>query len=290
MSLIATVAELREWLKAHDRKDKTVGLVPTMGFLHEGHLSLIRAARAQNDLVVVSVFVNPTQFAPGEDYEQYPRDIDRDYRLASEAGADVVFHPSVDEMYGPGFCTEVAVKGNLAKKLCGASRPLHFKGVTTVVDMLFNIVQPDRAYFGQKDAQQAVIIKKMVCDLHIPVEVVVCPIVREKDGLAMSSRNLYLSPEERQQALSLYRGLLKAQEFLASGVEGCNRVDRLIRVIRQEIQKEPLAVIDYIEIVDADTLEDIEEVAPDRRALAAVAVKFGRTRLIDNAILEMKGD
>jgi len=290
MSLIKTISDLHTWLAEQGRNSKTLGLVPTMGYLHEGHLSLIRRAKAENDLVVISVFVNPTQFGPGEDFEKYPRDIERDYQLASSAGADIVFNPEVGEIYVPGASTEVEVKGNIQKRLCGASRPIHFKGVTTVVSILFHIVQPDRAYFGQKDAQQALIIRKMVRDLHMPVNVVVCPIVREKDGLAMSSRNIYLSPEERQQALSLNRGLKKAQGYLASGTEGCRTVETLKRIVREEIEKEPLAQIEYVEIMEAETLEDIEAIEPFRSALAAVAVRFGKTRLIDNTVLQWRED
>lgn len=285
MSLIRTATELNDWLISHGRKNRSLGLVPTMGYLHDGHLSLIEKARAENDLVVVSIFVNPLQFGPNEDYEKYPRDINRDYKLAWEAGADVVFNPEASEIYLPGSSTEVEVKGDLTKKLCGASRPIHFKGVTTVVTILFNMIQPDRAYFGQKDAQQAIIIKKMVRDLHISVEINVCPIVREKDGLAMSSRNVYLTPPEHQQALSLSRGLQKARAYLSSGADDCARVDKLISVIRREIETEPLAKVEYIEILDADTLETIDYIEPRRKALAAVAVRFGRTRLIDNVIL-----
>lgn len=287
MSLIKTIEELNDFLADHGRKHKTVGLVPTMGFLHDGHLSLIKAAAANNDLVVVSIFVNPAQFGPEEDFDTYPRDIARDERLATEAGADVVFHPEVGEIYVPGFSTEVEVKGDLTKKLCGASRPVHFRGVTTVVNILFNIVRPDRAYFGQKDAQQAVIVKKMVRDLHIPVEIVVCPIVREKDGLAMSSRNVYLNPDERTQARALGRGLQKAREYLASEADDRTHTDRLVRIIRREIEKEPLANVEYVEILDADTLDSIERIEPCRKALAAVAVRFGKTRLIDNAVLRV---
>ena len=285
MSLAKTITELNNRLESHDRKRETLGLVPTMGFLHAGHLSLIREAKSHNDLVVVSIFVNPTQFGPGEDYAQYPRDIARDYRLAREAGADIVFCPEANEIYLSDSSTEVEVKGDLTKKLCGKSRPIHFKGVTTVVNILFNIVRPDRAYFGRKDAQQAIIIRKMVRDLHIPVEIVVCPIVREKDGLAMSSRNLYLNQEERKQALALKRGLQRARDYVASGADASIPVDELIRIIRSEIQKEPLAKAEYIEILDGDTLEEMQCIEPSRKALAAVAVKFGSTRLIDNMIL-----
>lgn len=290
MSLIKTTRELSDWFESHNRKNMTLGFVPTMGYLHDGHLSLIKKARADNNLVVVSIFVNPLQFGPGEDYEKYPRDIEHDYKLAREAGADVIFNPDAGEIYVPGSSTEVEVKGDLTKKLCGASRPIHFKGVTTVVNILFNIVRPDRAYFGQKDAQQAIIIKKMVRDLHMPLEIVVCPIVREKDGLAMSSRNMYLGPDERKQAPALHRGLQKAHEYFMSGAGDCTRVDKLIGIIRQEIEAEPLAKIEYIEIFDGDTLENIESIEPQRRALAAVAVRFGNTRLIDNIILSMGED
>lgn len=285
MSLIHKIEEWDAWLAHCDRKNKTLGFVPTMGCLHDGHLSLIRKAKEQNDLVAVSVFVNPTQFGPGEDYEAYPRDIARDARLATEAGADVVFNPAVDEIYLPGASAEVEVKGGLTQKLCGASRPTHFKGVTTVVSILFHIIQPDNAYFGQKDAQQVAILRKMVRDLHIPVHIVVCPIVREADGLAKSSRNLYLNPEERQQAAALYQGLRKACHYLRSGAEGYADTAYLAEVIRQEIQQQPLAKVDYVEILDYDTLDDIRVIEPGRKALAAVAVRFGKTRLIDNAIL-----
>lgn len=285
MSIVKTVAEIEAWFSSKDRRNKTLGFVPTMGFLHGGHLSLIKAAKAQNDLVVVSVFVNPTQFAPGEDYESYPRDIDRDYQLAREAGADVVFNPNVDEIYIPGASTAVEVTGDITKKLCGASRPTHFKGVTTVVNILFNIVKPDRAYFGQKDAQQALVIKRMVRDLHMPVEVVVCPIVREADGLAMSSRNVYLSSDERQQATCLNEALQKAADYLGSGADDCGSVAQLIKIIEGHIQRQDLAAIDYVLILDGETLDDIELIEPGKSALAAVAVKFGKTRLIDNRVL-----
>lgn len=285
MSIVKTVAEIEAWFSSKDRRNKTLGFVPTMGFLHGGHLSLIKAAKAQNDLVVVSVFVNPTQFAPGEDYESYPRDIDRDYQLAREAGADVVFNPNVDEIYIPGASTAVEVTGDITKKLCGASRPTHFKGVTTVVNILFNIVRPDRAYFGQKDAQQALVIKRMVRDLHMPVEVVVCPIVREADGLAMSSRNVYLSSDERQQATCLNEALQKAADYLGSGADDCGSVAQLIKIIEGHIQRQDLAAIDYVLILDGETLDDIELIEPGKSALAAVAVKFGKTRLIDNRVL-----
>ncbi|QKN24518.1 pantoate--beta-alanine ligase [Caproicibacterium lactatifermentans] len=285
MKLVTTIAQLRQELKALGRKDKTLGLVPTMGYLHEGHQSLIRKAKEQNDLVVVSDFVNPTQFGSNEDYDKYPRDIDRDCKAAEEAGADIVFHPDASEIYVPGASTEVEVKGETTHKLCGASRPIHFKGVTTIVCTLFHIVQPDRAYFGQKDAQQVVVVKKMVRDLHIPVKIVPCPIVREADGLAKSSRNIYLTPEQHQQALSLSRGLQKARDFFAGSTADHTSAEKLKKVIRQEISAQPLSDIEYVEVVDTDTLDKIEKIEPGKRALAAVAVRFGSTRLIDNTIL-----
>lgn len=288
MSIIKTIAELETWSAGADRKNRALGLVPTMGYLHEGHCSLIRAAKADNDLVVVSVFVNPTQFAPGEDFESYPRNIERDYELAINAGADVVFNPEAGEIYVPGSSTVVEVTGEITKKLCGASRPTHFKGVTTVVNILFNIVRPDKAYFGQKDAQQALIIKKMVRDLHMPVEVIVCPIVREADGLAMSSRNVYLSPEERKQAVCLSCGLQKAWEYLNSGSDDSRSVGKLIEIIEDHIKGQDIAVIDYVRILDGETLEEINAIEPGKTALAAVAVRFGKTRLIDNRVLSVE--
>ncbi len=285
MSLIKNVMEMNNWYSQVGRKNKTLGFVPTMGFLHEGHLSLIKEAKSQNDLAVVSIFVNPTQFAPNEDYENYPRDIERDYKLAVEAGADMVFYPSAEDIYNPGSSTAVEVYGDIVKKLCGASRPAHFKGVTTVVNILFNIIRPDKAYFGQKDAQQVLIIRKMIRDLHMPVQLVVCPIVREADGLAMSSRNAYLNPQERKQAVCLYTGLQKAEEYLKSEAFDSNKTDKLIQIIKDCIQRCNLADIDYIQILDGDTLDDIAYIEPGKKALAAVAVKFGKTRLIDNKVL-----
>ena len=287
MSLVKTVPELEAWFVRSGRRDKTLGFVPTMGYLHDGHLSLIKEAKAQNDLVAVSVFVNPTQFAPGEDLESYPRDIERDYKLALDAGADVVFNPEPDEIYIPGASTAVEVTGNITKKLCGASRPTHFKGVTTVVNILFNIVRPDKAYFGQKDAQQALIIKKMIRDLHMPVAVHVCPIVREPDGLAMSSRNVYLSAEERHQAACLNSALQMAEDYLKTGAGDSDSVTKLKEIITRRIQSQKLADIDYVQLLDGETLDDIERIAPGKTALAAVAVKFGKTRLIDNRVLSL---
>lgn len=275
-----TIKALRSYLNEQRQANKTIGLVPTMGFLHDGHLSLIRRAKQENDVVVVSDFVNPTQFAPNEDFEAYPRDIDRDTTIAEEAGADVIFYPSVEVMYPQGSSTFVEVEGDITRVLCGASRPIHFKGVTTVVNMLFNIVQPDRAYFGQKDAQQVAVLLKMVRDLHLNVQLVVCPIVREIDGLAMSSRNTYLSADERAQAPILRQALLHAQEAFQSGE---TEVETLEKLIRNKIYEAPLSDIDYVTILSYPELSAIEHI--ESQALAAVAVRFGKTRLIDNIIL-----
>ena len=278
--IIETVKELREYLAGQRAAGKTVGLVPTMGFLHEGHLSLIREAKAENDVVVVSDFVNPTQFGPNEDFESYPRNIERDTERALSAGADVIFYPSVSEMYPPESSTYVEVEGNITRVLCGASRPTHFRGVTTVVNKLFNIVEPDKAYFGQKDAQQVAVLTKMVKDLHMDIELIICPIVREPDGLAMSSRNTYLSSEERKQAVILNQALKKAKNAFANGEKD---VVKLTGIITDKINEMPLAVIDYVSILDFPSLKPIITIEKD--ALGAVAVKFGKTRLIDNEIL-----
>ncbi|WP_070000129.1 pantoate--beta-alanine ligase [Cellulosilyticum sp. I15G10I2] len=281
MSIIQTVQALNIWLDNHERSRKSLGFVPTMGYLHEGHLSLIREAKANNDLVIVSIFVNPTQFAPGEDFDKYPRNLERDYELSRAAGADVVFHPEVDEVYPDGAATQVEVTGALTQTLCGLSRPTHFKGVTTVVNILLNMVRPNQVYFGQKDAQQALIIKKMIRDLYMQVKLNICPIVREADGLAMSSRNVYLNPEERRQALILYRSIQKGEELVHQGVTDVREV---IQAVQEEITKAPLAVIDYIEILEAKTLESIDTINDE--VLLAVAVKFGKTRLIDNKLIK----
>ncbi len=278
--IITTISELRNYLNEKRSKGKSIGFVPTMGFLHEGHLSLIRRANMENDVVVMSDFVNPTQFGPNEDFASYPRNIERDTELAMSAGADVIFYPSVYEMYPKGSSTFVEVEGNITKVLCGASRPTHFRGVTTVVNMLFNIVQPDKAYFGQKDAQQVAVLIKMVNDLHQNIEIITCPIVREGDGLAMSSRNTYLSPEERKQAVILNKALKKGKDAFAKGEKD---VTKLTEIITNKINEMPLAVIDYVSILDFPSLETISTV--EKEALGAVAVKFGKTRLIDNIIL-----
>ena len=281
--VINTKDELKRFIKNAHEEQKTIGFVPTMGFLHKGHLSLVKKAKEENQLVVVSIFVNPTQFGPTEDFETYPRDIQTDTRLAMEAGADVIFNPSTEEMYVPGSSTWVEVEGDITSVLCGASRPTHFRGVTTVVNMLFNIVEPDKAYFGQKDAQQAAVLTKMVQDLHMNVGIVVCPIVREEDGVALSSRNIYLNKEEREQAAVLNRSLQLVQEAYWKGEKS---VEILTELIVKSINQMPLAEIDYVNIYAYPSLKTIAKV--EEKAIAAVAVKFGKTRLIDNIILEKR--
>ena len=279
MQVTKTVAETRALVKNWRKEGKTVGLVPTMGYLHEGHASLIRRCREENDIVVVSVFVNPTQFGPNEDLEAYPRDFQRDSALCASLGADLIFHPEPEDMY-QNPCAYVSIE-TLSDNLCGKSRPIHFRGVCTVVSKLFNIVSPDRAYFGQKDAQQLAIIKKMVKDLDFDIEIVGCPIIREEDGLAKSSRNTYLSPDERKAALFLSRAVRKGQEIISAGMES----DSVLSEMRKVIQAEPLARIDYVSMVDALTMQDVEKV--DRDVLVAMAVYIGKTRLIDNFIFEV---
>lgn len=261
------------------KQGKRIGFVPTMGFLHEGHLSLIRKAVKDTDCVVVSIFVNPIQFGPGEDLEKYPRDSRRDLRLCRDNGVDVVFMPTPKMLYRNGFSTYVDVE-NLTDGLCGIQRPGHFKGVTTVVLKLFNIIRPDRAYFGQKDAQQALLIKKMVEDLDMPVKIRVMPIVREKDGLAMSSRNTYLNSCQRREALSLYKSLRIAKTLHKKGEKDPKKI---IKKMRSVILKEEHARIDYVSIVDLKRLKAVNRIS--KKALVAVAVKIGKTRLIDNVIL-----
>jgi pantoate--beta-alanine ligase len=276
MQIATTVEEMRSLRRA---MTGDVGLVPTMGYLHEGHLSLMRAARTQNDHVVASCFVNPTQFGPGEDFERYPRDPERDLSLLRDQRVDVVFMPPVEEMYPEGASTFVEVQG-ITEVLEGAHRPGHFRGVTTVVAMLFNIVRPTRAYFGRKDAQQLAVVRKMVRDLHFDVEIVGIPTVREPDGLAMSSRNAYLSPAERAAALGLSRALRRAEELFTAGERDA---ERLRQAMRELIAQEPLAQVDYVSVADAETLRELERV--EGPALASLAVRIGRTRLIDNVTL-----
>ena len=279
MQVFDTVSGLRTLLAAHRAAGKRIGLVPTMGYLHAGHLSLVHAARRECDVVVMSIFVNPKQFGPQEDFATYPRDMEGDLRQAREAGVEAVFTPTVEEMYPPGFLTEVAVH-ELTTPLCGASRPGHFNGVTTVVAKLFNIVGPDRAYFGQKDYQQVAVLRKMATDLCMPLEVITCPTVREPDGLAMSSRNAYLNPAERQAALVLSRALRLAEEHLAQGER---QGTRLTATLRDFIVKEPLACIDYVAVCDPDTLEEVEQISGT--VLVVLAVYIGKTRLIDNRVV-----
>lgn len=277
--VVKTVKEVREFVKDARRNGKTIGFVPTMGFLHEGHKSLIVRAAKENDVVVVSDFVNPTQFGPNEDFEAYPRDIDKDARLCEEAGADVIFNPEPDEMYSSPLTTISVDK--ITKGLCGKTRPIHFNGVCTVVSKLFNIVTPDRAYFGEKDAQQLIVVKKMVKDLNFDIEIIGCPIIRESDGLAKSSRNTYLNTEERSAALCLSRSLKIGKEMIENGKKEAQAVKN---AIISEIEKEPLAKIDYVEIVDLDNLEPTNRT--DVGILCAIAVYIGKTRLIDNFIIE----
>ena len=260
-----------------------LGLVPTMGALHEGHLSLVRAAKSQCDAVAVSIFVNPTQFGPNEDFAKYPRTFDRDRDLLRQEGVDVLFAPSTEEMYPAGACTWVTVEG-MSDRLCGRSRPGHFRGVTTVVAKLFHIVEPDLAFFGQKDAAQAAIIRRMVRDLNLPVEIVVCPIVREPSGLAMSSRNAYLTTEQRQSALVLYGSLKEIERRFQSGERNAAK---LIAAGNEIVAAEPSVRLDYLEIVDPDTLEPLPTL--NRTALVAIAAFVGTTRLIDNVLLANAG-
>ena len=284
MKLIKTVAELREEVSLAKSKGETIGLVPTMGALHEGHASLIKAANMENDCVIVSVFVNPTQFAPNEDLDAYPRTLDADCILAQEMGADIVFAPTPKEMYPSEDDTWVEVTGDITKVLCGRSRPIHFRGVTTVVTKLFNLAQPDRAYFGQKDAQQVEVLKRMVKDLFFNIQLRIMPIVREKDGLAKSSRNTYLSNEERSAALVLNSSLKTAQKLYEKGERN---KDALISSVVTGIKEEPLSDIDYVEIYALPELKPVTNPLQGSNLLA-VAVKFGTTRLIDNVVLEEK--
>jgi pantoate--beta-alanine ligase len=281
MRSVRTIAELRELLDTERRAGRSIGLVPTMGFFHEGHLSLMRRARQDNDVLVVSLFVNPAQFAPGEDFRAYPRDEERDAELAQAEGVDVLFSPPVDEVYPDGFDTTIAV-GSLTETLEGdeAQRGAeHFQGVTTVVTKLFNMVGPDVAYFGQKDAQQALVIRKLVRDLDIPVRIEVCPTIRDPDGLALSSRNAYLSPEERERALALSRALRAAESAVASGTR---EADAVVAAAREELERAGLEP-DYLQLRSATDLSPVERV--NGSTLLAVAARVGRARLIDNAIL-----
>ena len=281
MKIVSTIEEVRAQVKEWKKEGQSIGFVPTMGYLHEGHMSLIDAA-GENDKVVVSIFVNPMQFGPTEDLASYPRDLEHDAKLCEEHGVDLIFHPTPEEMYGDQFYSYVDMDV-LTKELCGLSRPVHFRGVCTVVTKLFNIVTPDRAYFGQKDAQQLAVIKRMVKDLNMPLTITGCPIIREADGLAKSSRNTYLSIEEREAALVLSRSIFLGKEMVEKGERDCKKI---LDAMTAEIEKEPLAKIDYVKIVDLDTIQQVEKI--DRGILAAIAVYIGKTRLIDNFMYELE--
>ncbi|AST56893.1 pantoate-beta-alanine ligase [Thermoanaerobacterium thermosaccharolyticum] len=278
MIVVKKISDVREAIKAQKAQGKTIGLVPTMGYLHEGHLSLVKEARENSDFVCASVFVNPIQFGPNEDYNKYPRDIERDIKLLEENGCDLVFIPSVEEMYPNERLTTVSVI-KITNKLCGAYRPGHFDGVCTVVTKLFNIFTPDIAVFGQKDAQQVAVIKKMVEDLNIPVKIIASPIVRDKDGLALSSRNVYLSDDERHAALILNKSLKEAEKILKSGERNA---ENIISRVKNILESEPLCKIQYVSCVHPDTLEDLTAI--NDKALIAIACYIGNTRLIDNLL------
>ena len=280
MQIIRTVSAMKEQVREWKEQGLTIGLTPTMGALHEGHMSLMDCAVAECDRVVTSVFVNPIQFGPNEDYDNYPRDLERDAAIAESKGVDVVFHPSVEQMYPANYNTYVVME-TLTDTLCGAKRPGHFRGVCTVVNKLFNIVQPDRAYFGQKDAQQLAIIKRMVSDLNMNLTVVGCPIVREENGLAKSSRNAYLNEEEREAALCLSRAIFAAQKAIEDGERDAKKIsDMVTRIIEQE----PLAKIDYVEVVDLANMQPVDVLGD--AGLVAIAVYIGSTRLIDNCLYD----
>lgn len=276
MKTVETIAEVRQQVKSYREKGLSVGFVPTMGYLHEGHKSLILKSVQENDVTVVSIFVNPTQFGENEDLSTYPRDLHADEILCESAGADLIFHPTPQEMYPENFCTSVNMSV-LTEELCGKSRPVHFGGVCTVVSKLFNIVKPDRAYFGEKDAQQLAVVKRMVADLNMDIEIVGCPIVREKDGLAKSSRNTYLNEEERKAAVILSKSIALGKEMAENGERNSSVI---INAMKDKINSEKLAKIDYVEIVDALTMQKVEKI--EKSVLVAIAVYIGKTRLIDN--------
>lgn len=281
MKIATTIQEVRTQIKEWKRQGLTIGFVPTMGYLHEGHASLIKCAGKDCDKVVVSIFVNPMQFGANEDLDSYPRDLQADARLCEGIGVDLIFHPEAAEMYRDGFCSFVDMDG-LTKELCGKSRPIHFRGVCTVVSKLFNIVMPDKAFFGQKDAQQLAVIRRMVTDLNMDIEIVGCPIIREKDGLAKSSRNTYLNEQEREAALILSQTIRLGEQMVKDGVTDA---DKLITAMKEYLAKEPLARIDYVEAVNMDTIEKIDKL--EGSVLVAMAVFIGKTRLIDNFIVTL---
>lgn len=280
MKLIHSISQMRQLSRRLRRQGARLGLVPTMGALHEGHLSLVRAAKVKSDLVAVSIFVNPTQFGPNEDFARYPRSLEKDCELLEREGVEFVFAPSAEEMYPSGAVTWVTIEG-LSERLCGKSRPGHFRGVATVVAKLFNVVEPDIAFFGQKDAAQVAVLKRMVRELNFPVEVEVCPIVRESDGLALSSRNAYLTADERRMALVLHASLQRAQKLFHDGERDAPKI---VSEAKKAFVLQPAVRLDYFEIVDPDTLEPISTI--NNRSLVAVAAFVGSTRLIDNILLE----
>lgn len=280
MQITGKISEVRSQVKEWKREGLTVGFVPTMGYLHEGHGSLMKRAKSECDKVVASIFVNPMQFGANEDLDSYPRDLEADAKLCESIGVDLIFHPEVEEMYAEGFCSFVDMNG-LTKELCGKSRPIHFRGVCTVVNKLFNIVTPDKAFFGQKDAQQLAVIRRMVKDLNMDVEIVGCPIIREEDGLAKSSRNTYLNEEERKAALILSRTIRLGEKLVSEGVKDAGE---LVAAMKANIEKEPLAKIDYVEAVSMDDIEKVDTI--EKNTLVAMAVYIGKTRLIENFIVE----
>jgi len=282
MEIAKTIESVRNLVKAARSQGKKIGLVPTMGALHIGHISLIEAAVKRCEFVVVSIFVNPTQFGPGEDFEKYPRPLDADLEICKKAGVNVVFAPAQEQMYGAENLTWINVE-KLTEQLCGQSRPVHFRGVTTVCAKLFNIVEPDIAFFGQKDGQQAIVIKRMVADLNMPLEIAICPTIREPDGLAVSSRNKYLTPEQKKDATLIYKSLQKCRQMIDAGVTDS---ETIIAEMRKILSQAPSIKIEYISIVDAETLQTTDLIA--RQVLAAVAVRIGSARLIDNILVDMR--
>lgn len=282
MKTIEKISRMSTLAKMMKKEGKSIGFVPTMGYLHEGHMSLVRTAKKHTDVAVMSIFVNPVQFAPGEDFEKYPRDLRRDEVLARDGGVDVIFYPSLKDMYPEDYATYVTVE-KLTDTLCGESRPGHFKGVATVVTKLFNIVKPDVAYFGQKDMQQALVIGKMVLDLNMGIEIKIMPIVREKDGLAMSSRNMFLSETERKDAPILYQSLKNAENLIKQGERDAKKI---VKTVEDMIRQKPAARIDYVKALDAKELKEVKVVSDE--IMVALAVFFGQTRLIDNIIITVK--
>lgn len=281
MQMVTAIQDVRTQIKEWKRQGLNIGFVPTMGYLHEGHASLMKCAKEQCDKVVVSIFVNPMQFGANEDLDSYPRDLEADANLCGAIGVDLIFCPEVEEMYTDGFCSFVDMNG-LTKELCGKSRPIHFRGVCTVVNKLFNIVTPDKAFFGQKDAQQLAVIRRMVTDLNMDVEIVGCPIIREEDGLAKSSRNTYLNEEEREAALILSRTIQMGEQLVKDGMRDAGQ---LIAAMTDNLKKEPLARVDYVDAVSMDTIEKVDKI--QGTVLVAMAVYIGKTRLIDNFIVEV---